>query len=364
MKVCFYLNNLWGISATGRIAHMLAKEFKKNNIYTEFLINKPPVEIGIEFPIRILKSKGDILRTLEIGRYLNSKKIDICYGFMRPQSNVLGLTRLFFPNLKTKLIGSIHNTDNFLTYNRWYHLPYRYLEKFLLEKNDLIIAVSEGVKEDIKEAFFIKDEKIRVIYNPIDIEAVKEKARQPIEPQLEEVFNKHPVIINVARHEKQKGLHYLIEIFAKVNKKLPETRLVLIGDGSLRKKWEKLAADLGLKGKVLFLGWKENPFPYVRRAKLFALTSLWEGMPMVILETMALGVPPIAFKTRGGHVEVLQNCCPLIDFPDKEAYAEEIIKILTDEGYYGRLKKRVEERVKDFSAERIAREYMKLIEEV
>jgi glycosyltransferase involved in cell wall biosynthesis len=329
----------------------------------EFLINKPPVEIATEFPIKVLKSKGDIPRALEIGKYLKEHKVDICYASMRPQSNVLGLVRLFYPKLQTKLVGSIHNTNNFLSYNKWYHLPYRYLEKLLLERNNMIVAVSNAVKEDIKKAFFIKDEKIRVIYNPIDIEAIQKKAEEPIESDLEQLFNNHPVIINVARHEKQKGLHHLIKIFAKVNKKIPETRLVLIGDGSLRSKWEKLATDLGLKDKVLFLGWRENPFPYVKRAKLFALTSLWEGLPMVILETMALGVPPIAFKTSGGHVEVLENCCPLIEYPDEETYAGEIIKILTDEGYYNSLKQRVRERVKEFSADRIAEKYLKLIRE-
>lgn len=360
MRICFYLNNLWGISATARIAHFLASEMRRKQHEVFFVINKPPIEIAQEFPIKVLKSRGDLLRARELGMLLKGENVDVCYGFMRPQSNVLGLVRLFHPKLRTKLIGSVHNSDNYLTYNRWYHLPYRYLEKFLLEKNDLIVAVSKGVKEDLKEAFFIRDDKIKVIYNPIDIEGIRKRAQAPIGEKFEELFQTHPVIINIARMEKQKGLHHLINIFAKVNKKLPETRLVLIGDGSLRRELEERVKKLGLEQKVFFLGWVENPFPYLKRAKVFAMTSLWEGLAMVILESFALNIPVIAFKTRGGHVEVLENCCPLVDYPDEETYAEELLKIFTDGGYYETLRKRVGEKVKEFSVDRIAEEYLKL----
>jgi len=164
--------------------------------------------------------------------------------------------------------------------------------------------------------------------------------------------------------ETQKGLHHLINIFERVNRKLPQTRLVLIGDGSLRGQLEKRVIQKGLKGKVLFLGWRENPFPYVARAKLFALTSLWEGLPMVSLESLALGTPMVAFKTRGGHVEVLENCCPLVEYPNEQRFAEKIVELLHEEEKYKELQRRALERVKEFSSERIAERYLTLFEEL
>lgn len=361
MKIAFYLNNLWGISATARIAYMLALQFKKLNKEVIFIVNKEPVEIGQEFPIYILKTRGDFKRAKEIGKLLEKENVDFCIGIMRPQSVVLGLARIFYPNLKAKLIGSIHSTDNHLKYNKFYQIPYRYLVKFLIEKLDGFVAVSKAVKQDLKDAFFIKEDFMKVIYNPIDIEMIQNKAKEKI-PEEEKYIFENPVIIKVARLEKEKGLHHLINIFNLVNKKLPETRLVLVGDGSLRKDLEKQVKDLKLEDKVYFLGWKENPFPYVKNSKIFAMTSIFEGLPMVILEAMSLGVIPMAFKTRGGHIEVLENCCPLIKYPNEEEYANEIVKLLKDKNYYNSIKEKVSKRIKDFSADKIAKEYLAYME--
>ena len=360
MKIALYLNHLWSISATARTSYMLAKKFVEKNHEVIFIINKPPVEIGKEFPIRILKKKGEPLRAWELANLCKEVNIDVVLSFMRPQSNVSGLANRFFSKSKTAFIGSIHNSDNYLTYNKTYQLPYRYLEKWLLEGNDKLIAVSKGVKEDLKEAFFITPEKIEVIYNPIDIDLIRQKAKEPIEPEMEEIFRKHSVIVNVARMETQKGLHHLINIFDRVNRKLPQTRLVLIGDGSLRRNLEKQVQQKGLSNKVFFLGWRENPFPYIARSKIFALTSLWEGFGMVLVEAMALGVPPIAFKTRGGHVEVLENCCPLVEYPREDLFAEKVVELLTDREKYNKLQQESLKRVKDFRSEVIAERYLEL----
>jgi ADP-heptose:LPS heptosyltransferase len=116
----------------------------------------------------------------------------------------------------------------------------------------LISNQSKTVKRDLEEAFFINPEKVEVIYNPIDVERVRKLSEEPLTEEEEEIFN-HPVIVNVARHEPQKGLHHLINIFERVYRELPETRLVLIGDGSLRRELEKQVSD-----KVVLVGDKRD----------------------------------------------------------------------------------------------------------
>jgi len=362
MKIALYLNNLWGISATARIAYMLARRFKEKGHEVLFVINKPPVEIANKYPIKVLTKRGEILKAFELAEFCKKENINVVLSFMRPQSNVSGIANRFFRRSKTAFIGSVHNSDNYLTYNKKYQIPYRFLEKFLLESNDKIVAVSNWVKKDIQEAFFISSEKVEVIYNPIDINLVRKKAEESIEPHMEILFKKYPVIVNVARMEPQKGLHHLINIFERVNKKLPQTRLVLIGDGSLRKELEDKVNKKGLKEKVLFLGWRENPFPYVARSKVFALTSLWEGLAMVVLESFALGIPIVAFNTRGGHVEVLESCCPLIDYPNEEKFAEALVNLITREDKYKEIQQKVLKRVKNFSSEIIANKYLELFQ--
>ncbi len=231
--------------------------------------------------------------------------------------------------------------------------------KFLLEKNEKIVAVSRGVEEDVRQALFLNPSKIEVICNPIDAEEVRKKAESPLREGEGKIFEK-PVLINISRFVEQKGLLHLIEIFRLIKDALKEINLLLIGDGPLRGEIEKRIKQLGLESSVFLTGWRENPFPYLKRSKLFPMTSLWGRLPMVLLESMALGVPPLAFKTRGGQVEVLENCCPLIEFPDKEAYARRVVKLLKDETEYEKLRRRVTERVEEFLPERVAEKYLSL----
>ena len=72
----------------------------------------------------------------------------------------------------------------------------------------------------------------------------------------------------------------------------------------------------------------------------------------------------VAFKTRGGHVEVLENCCPLVEYPNEQRFAEKIVELLMEEEKYKELQRRALERVKEFSSERIAERYLTLFEEL
>jgi len=362
VKVALYLNNLWGIAATSRIANTLAKEFKKRGHEPFFVVNAPPADLGKGFKVFTLKAKGEVPRAFELGKLLKEEKADLCLAFMRPQSTVLGITKLLHPSLKTLLVGSVHNTDNCLKYCKKRYLPFRLLVKFLLERPEGLVAVSKGVKEDLKEAFFINPKKIRVVYNPVDAEWVRKLAEEPLSPEEEELFKK-PVIVNVARHERQKGLHHLLRVFKLVSDQV-EARLLLVGEGRLTPRLKALAKELGIEKKVFFLGWRENPFKYVKRSRLFLLTSLWEGLPMVLLEAMALELPVVAFRSRGGHVELLEGVSPLVDYPDEEAMARTAVRLLTDPSYREEVLRRQRERLSRFLPSAVAEEYLNYFREL
>ncbi len=361
MRIAFYLNYLWGVGSCPKIAEILANRFKKKGHDVFFIIQRDFIERAEEFPIIMLRGKNEITRALELGKVLRELNADICLGFMRPMSVVMGITKLLYPNHRTIFIGSIHNNDNYLKYGKGLYIPYRILLKFILEKLDGIIAVSEGVKEDIEKTYFIKN-KVRVFYNPVDIKSLRKLSMEEIPEEEKRIFEK-PVIINLSRFVKQKGLPHLIRIFKRVREEL-DVRLVILGDGELRKEIEKLIKDLGLEDSVFLLGWKKNPYPYIKRAKVLAMTSLWEGYGLVLNEAMALGIPPIAFNVKGGPSEILPGCCPLIDYPDEESYAKELIKILRDEAYYETLKQKALNKVSEFSAERIADELLEYFKEM
>ncbi len=362
MRIALYLNNLWGIAATSRIAVTLAKEFKKRGHNPFFIINAPPADLGREFKVIILKKKGELLRALELGKLLKRERTHLCLAFMRPQSTVLGITKLLYPSLGTLLVGSVHNTENCLKYCKKRYIPFRLIVKFLLERPEGLVAVSRGVEEDLREAFFINPKKIKVIYNPVDAEWVRKLSEEPLSPEEEEVFKK-PVIVNVARHEKQKGLHHLLKVFKLVSERV-DAHLLLIGEGSLTPQLKALAEELGVANRVFFLGWRENPFKYMRRSRLFLLTSLWEGLPMVLLEAMVLGLPVVAFRSRGGHVELLEGVSPLVDYPDEEAMARIAIRLFTDTPYREEVLRKQDERLANFMPPKVAEEYLSYFTEL
>ncbi|NPB07272.1 MAG: glycosyltransferase [Aquificae bacterium] len=356
MRVALYVNHLSFVSSTARIAKVLAQEFKALGHEPFLVVNRPPVELATEFPVFVLKRKSEPLRAYELGKLL--RNADACLAFMRPQSVIAAQTRLLYPSLKTALVGSVHNADNYLKYNKTYQLPFRLLTKFLLERLDRLVVISEGVKEDLREAFFIKEEKLTYVPNPVETEWVRSLADEPLPEKDEELF-KRPVVINVARHERQKGLSYLLKAFARALKEA-ELNLVLVGEGRETPYLKRLAEELKIKPFVHFLGWRKNPFPLMKRARVFALTSLWEGLGMVLLESFTLGLPTLAYETRGGHVELLRGVAPLIPFPDEEAYARELLGLVFDEGKRARVIEAQYGKLKAFEPERVARAYEEL----
>lgn len=287
---------------------------------------------------------GDLIRAYKISRIIRSFKPDIVYAFMRPQTLVLSLSTLFGKE-RTCYVGSVHNTDNYLKDGKGIYIPYRLLVKHLLERLDYIACPSRAVVEDLKKTFFVKEQKLRVVYNFIDYEKIDKMAQ-------EEVETPENYILSVGRLEKQKNYEALLRIFSKVLKEFPELWLVLVGEGSQRAELEELARRLQISQRVFFAGYQHNPWKYIKRAKLFILTSWYEAGPQVMLEAMYLGVPVISFdipsvveQSAGG------SCAILVPAYDEDRMARTIVKVLK-EGYYpSELLEKARRRALDFSVE-------------
>ena len=157
------------------------------------------------------------------------------------------------------------------------------------------VAVSKGVEEDFIEVFG-SESRITTIYNPIDIEQVVSAANEYI-PDI-----KGSYIVNVGKFKQQKRHDILIKAYAKAN---IQEKLVLVGTGELLEPSKKLVKDLGIENKVIFTGFKKNPYPYIKHAKLMVVSSDFEGFSVVILEALALETPIISTNCPSGPSEVL-----------------------------------------------------------
>ena len=174
-------------------------------------------------------------------------------------------------------------------------LPYRLYSKIVLEKFHTLVAVSQLIKIDLKEAMFIKDEKIRVIYNPLNTNKILEMSKEDLESHLKKVFEENRVVINASRFTDQKRIDLLIKIFSMIKEAEDRVKLMLIGSGSGENSLRELVKKLKLERDVLFIPYTSNPFKYIARSYLFALTSEHEGFGRVLAEAGALGVPSVSF---------------------------------------------------------------------
>lgn len=170
---------------------------------------------------------------------------------------------------------------------------------------DEIVAVSQGVAEDLAAITSLPADRIRVITNPVITSRLRSSAKEAVElpwPAGDGV----PIIVGVGRLTRQKDFPTLIRSFAGLRAKR-SCRLVILGEGRDRKALEGLIAELGISDDVFLPGFVENPYAFLRRAALFVLSSRWEGSPNVLTEALALGIPVVATDCPSGPVEILQN---------------------------------------------------------
>jgi glycosyltransferase involved in cell wall biosynthesis len=162
-----------------------------------------------------------------------------------------------------------------------------------------IIAVSAGVADSLVENFGIARDKIAVIENPVDVEAIRAKGAEAPSIALET-----PFVVGVGRLVPNKNFRLLIEAFAASG---APGKLVILGEGPERPALTQLIADLGLTDRVSLPGFAANPFAVVSRAEIFVLPSNAEGFPNGLLEGMSLGVPVISTNCASGPSEVLTD---------------------------------------------------------
>lgn len=221
---------------------------------------------------------------------------------------------------------------------------------------DAIVGVSQGVAKDLAQLTGLPLERIHVIYNPA-VPELLEKAQEPIEhPWF--VPGSPPVILSVGRLEDQKDYPTLIRAFAKV-RAVCNARLMILGWGPDRPELEALVAELGLTADVEMPGFVKNPFPYMKQAAVFALSSRWEGMPNVIIEALTIGTPVVSTNCESGPTEILDGgkYGELVPVGDSQALANAILKVLS-----GDVKSVSSDCLNRFNLKSVTQQYLQALE--
>jgi glycosyltransferase involved in cell wall biosynthesis len=226
----------------------------------------------------------------------------------------------------------------------------RYLRPALrraYEMADVIIAVSAGVADDLAAAADLPRERIAVVYNPVVTPQVLAAAEQPLDHPW---FGpgEPPVVLGVGRLVPQKDFPTLVRAFASLRGRRP-ARLMILGSGrneaqtaSERESLMALAAELGVASDVALPGFIANPYPYMKRAGVFVLSSRYEGLSNVLIQALACGCPVVSTDCPHGPAEIVEGGAygRLVPVGDAQAMAAAIQVTLDEPPDRNRLRQR------------------------
>lgn len=303
----------FGLGGAETMCENLVYELKKmgHEVVVVSLYNKQtPITERLEnaeIDIRYLNKKDgfDISLFNKLRRLFKQEKPDAIHTHIYT-------TKYVFPiaaQLKIRVIHTVHSIAT-----KEMSKTSRKLNKFFYKHFDVTpVALSEAIKKTIIEEYRLESLTVPVILNGIDLK----KCKQKVHYDIDNVFR----IVHVGSFVEVKNHIGLIGAFEIFNKKHPDSELHLIGDGEKRTQIEQMVSEKGLSKRVKFYGLQSNVHLYLSDMDIFTLPSLYEGVPMSMVEAMGTGLPIVASKV-GGVPDMLDDDCSILVQPDSVTIAE------------------------------------------
>lgn len=370
-KIMFVVSSLEGGGAE-KVASSLLNEFSKSEIDVILVLfsKKTGYDLSEKIKVRYIdvKLKGNFIYTVfkffyivfSLVRIIKDERPFNVLSFM-DYTNIAVILSRFFGGA-TGLTISVHTTPtlHFKHVRSFWNTILKILIKLLYNKADKIIAVSKYIRKDLICNFGVEESKTVTIYNPVDTVKINLLADEDVShPWFAE---KNPVILSAGRLSKEKGFDYLLKAFAIVRQKM-NVRLMILGSGSEEHFLRELSRKEGVDKDVAFLGHKQNPFMYMRRATIYVLSSLYEGFPVALVEAMACGVPVVSTIYNPGRSEIIENEKNglLVIAGDEKALADGMLRLLTDAKEREHFANEAKKTVEALSLEKIVQRYREIL---
>ncbi|MDM1545268.1 glycosyltransferase [Ignatzschineria indica] len=356
-RICLFLPSLRGGGAE-RVMLILANGFAERGYSVDLVLAKAEgaylKSVSNQVKIVDLNKSRMLLSLFPFVSYLRRNKPDVVLSAMN-HVNVIAVIAKSFSLGKFKLIISEHsNLSVSSRFNKGFkNSVVNFLVNWIYKKADSIVAVSNGVADDLSRVTGISLKRISTIYNPVVTdELLRLKSIRP-----DSFIDNDKYILSVGRFVTAKDFNNLIEAYSKSNAK-SEYKLVILGDGELREGLEEKIKELSLDGKVLLPGFVDNPFYWMANAELFVMSSVYEGLSNVLIEAMACGAAVVSTDCPSGPAEILENgkWGRLVPVSNSEALAQGIDQELQAE------QKNTFERALFFTDKNSIEKYLKLIE--
>lgn len=243
-----------------------------------------------DLSVHCIGSCSSILLILKFFFILAKEKPDVVFASVLNINNKLLVLRKLFRHVKFVI-----RCDNYLyTYND----KQRRIILKTYPNADIIIAQTEEMKQELIDEMHISEDKVVALQNPVDTETINKKIQTGKIPYSDDGKVRY---VASGRFAYQKGFDLLVEAFAIVKKQQPEAELYIVGrnDGGFEDYYnevKQLIEKHGLQDSVKCVGFQNNPYVYIKYADCFVLSSRWEGLPNVMIESLYLGTPVAAFK--------------------------------------------------------------------
>ena len=294
--------------------------------------------------------KGALLPLL---RYLRDNPPDILFSSLSHLNLALAMFGFLLP-VDTQIIvresNIVSQNVRLFRFSSIFNIFY----KIFYRRLSLLICQTEEMAADLHYNYHVQRQNITIMKNPVDQKKLIEKSKKIDVSRM----RKH-ILVACGRLDYQKGFDILIEAIHLA--RITDFELLVIGEGELRGKLESQVSDLGLQQQVRFLGFQKNPYPFIKQADLCILSSRFEGMPNVVLESLALGTPVIATPAPGGVTELLKNSkiCLLTNDISAQSLASSLKEFLTRKS----AKKPEKTLIQPYLAETIIEQFESIIEQ-
>ena len=336
---------------------------KENNLFE----NEIPKKVNYEFLFDSYNGKNKLIKEIyrikakttylkKIEKKIKNEKYDIVIDY---SSNLL----------------KYDNFDIKIPVFAWIHFSLTFGEKLTLEKTkkykkqykkySKIFAITRVMKEEFINKVEIDEKKVELVYNPIDLKLIEKKAEN-VEKKYEN-YLKQDYFLQVSRLTQQKQPEHLVDIYYKLKQAGIKEKLYFIGDGEKKEIIKQKIKEYNLENDIILLGQIENPYPFFKNAKLFVHTAKYEGLPTVLLESLALGTPVVSYDCPTGPRDILgknSEYGELISLNDKDMFVEKVLELMNSKEKYEKYKKLSLIRANDFSMENNKVKLKELIENI
>ncbi len=336
-KIALYLPSLADGGAEIVMVNLANELSLRNDVSIDMVLvsHSGPWRDFISSNVRLvdLKCRGSGTSLLPLLRYLKRNRPDVLLSALNTTNIVSLIAKLLRPRSETKFVPAIHNTLSASLPDKRTSLKARFvtpLLTMLLRKADGIIVVSKGVATDLIRTTGIDTSSVEVIYNPVITSRIKTLVLENCShPWIQD--KSMPVLIGAGRLTTQKDFATLLKAVAIVRKSV-EVRLIILGEGELRGELVSLSHSLNLRDYVDLIGFVDNPYSFMVNADVFVLSSLWEGLPTVLIESLYCGIPLVSTDCPSGPREILRDGAygSIVPTSNAQALADAIIGKLAD----------------------------------